>query len=72
MNTPCQEDGPWHAERLFFQGIFVDAVELAQALADVQETIKLHSDLDRERGKELPAVIDLVASVWTHIPIAAL
>jgi predicted RNase H-like HicB family nuclease len=66
-----QEDGLWRVECPTFQGCFVDDPDLSQALADIQETIRMYIDLYRERGKELPAEIDPDASVLTLIPIAA-
>lgn len=66
-----QEDGPWRVECPAFQGCFVDDPDLSQALADIQDAIKLYIDLYRQRGKELPAEIDPNASVLTLLPIAA-
>ena len=66
-----QEDGLWRVECPAFQGCFVDDPDLSQALADVQDAIKMYIDLYRQRGKELPAEIDPDASVLTLIPIAA-
>ena len=66
-----QEDGLWRVECPTFQGCFVDDADLSQALADLQDAVRVYIDLYRERGKELPAEIDADASILTLIPIAA-
>jgi predicted RNase H-like HicB family nuclease len=66
-----QEDGLWRVECPTFQGCFVDDPDLSQALADIQEVIKLNIDLYRERGEKLPAEIDPDALILTVIPVAA-
>jgi predicted RNase H-like HicB family nuclease len=66
-----QEDGLWRVECPTFQGCFVDNADLAQALADIQEVIKMNIDLRRERGEQLPAEVDPDALILTLIPVAA-
>jgi predicted RNase H-like HicB family nuclease len=66
-----QEDELWRVECPAFQRCFVDDADLSQALADIQEVIKLNIDLYRERGEPLPAEINPDALILTVIPVAA-
>lgn len=66
-----QEDGLWRVECPVFQGCFVDDPDLSQALADIQDAIRMYIGLYRQRGKDLPAEVDPDASVLTLIPVAA-
>jgi predicted RNase H-like HicB family nuclease len=49
-----QEDGLWRAEVPVFQGCFVDAATLEEALSEVQEAAALFLDVYIEEQRPLP------------------
>lgn len=67
-----QEDGLWRVECPTFPGCFVDDESLEEALAGIQEGIKLYIELYKERGMTLPEPLDVSDSrLVTLVPVAA-
>ncbi|MBI2305193.1 MAG: type II toxin-antitoxin system HicB family antitoxin [Chloroflexi bacterium] len=66
-----QEDGLWRVECPSFPGCFVDHASLEEALAGIQEGIRLYIELYKERGMSLPEPLDITDTrLVTLVPVA--